>query len=43
MTSRLKFILAILMMVFVFSHFLALKKINAMQGEKPVAQDLLAE
>ena len=43
MTSRLYFMLAILMVLFAFAHVFALKKINAMQGAKPAAHDLLAE
>jgi hypothetical protein len=42
-TWRIYFMLAVLMTVFAFSHFLALQKLNAMQREKPATVDLLAD
>jgi hypothetical protein len=42
-TWRIYFMLAVLMTVFAFSHFLALQKLNAMQRERPATVDLLAD
>jgi hypothetical protein len=43
MAWRIHFMLTVLMMVLAFSHILALQKLNAMQSERPVTVDLLAD
>jgi hypothetical protein len=43
MAWRIHFMLTVLMMVPAFSHILALQKLNAMQSERPVTVDLLAD
>jgi hypothetical protein len=43
MAWRTYFMLGVLMIVFAFSHILALQKLNAMQGERPATVDLLAD
>ena len=43
MPWRLCFLLAALMIVFAIAHILALQRLNALQGDRPITIDRLAD